>query len=144
MGLEGHLKGTQSCLGAAGGMMRALIVEDDVVMQRVLKTYLLHYACELNHEIKIQMMPDVRRALALLIMEEDACDVAFLAVKLPSLKGNDIFSLLVKLRPQIVDKLIFITGHRERLVSHFPELELNILDKPFRYKQLQEAMASVA
>ncbi len=131
-------------MGQQGGMMRALIVEDDLVVQRVLKAYLLHYASELNHEIEIQVLPDARRALALLAMEEDVCDVVFLAVQLPDLRGDDIYRLLAQLRPHIVDSIIFITGHRDGLVSRFPELELNILDKPFRYRQLLEAMASLA
>ena len=144
MGPEGRLREMQCCLGATGGIMRALIVEDDVVVQSLLKTYLLHYASELNHEIEIEVLPDARRALALLIMGEDVCDVVFFAAQLLDLRGDDIFSLLVKLRPRIVDNIIFIAGYRDGLVSHFPELELNILDKPFRYKQLKKAMGDIA
>jgi len=130
-----------ACGGVFGGSMRALIVDGDAVAQEVLRAYLLHYGVEHGCVIKIQVLPDARRALALLTMKEDACDVVFLAVRLLDLGGDEVYSLLAQFRPQIVKRIVFVTAYRDGLVANLPEFKLNILAKPFRYKQLVDAMA---
>jgi len=80
----------------------------------------------------------------LLSMRQDLFDVVFLDVRMPHITGDEIYSQLMRIRPEIVERIIFITGYRDDLVARFPALELNILDKPFRYRQLIEAMAVVA
>jgi len=124
--------------------MRILIVEDDTVVQGVLKAYLGHYGTEHDDKMEIQVLSDACKALALLTDEQDACDVAFLDVRLPQLRGDEIYSQLMQFRPQMVGRIIFVTAYRDDLISRFPALKLNILDKPFRYCQLQEAIAAVA
>jgi len=124
--------------------MRALIVEDDVVVQGVLDAYLRHFAADHDEEMNIQMMSNPGKALSLLSMRQDLFDVVFLDVRMPQITGDEIYSQLMLIRPEIVERIIFITGYRDDLVARFPALELNILDKPFRYRQLIEAMAVIA
>jgi len=123
--------------------MRALIVDDDVVAQEVLKSYLLHYGVEHGCALKIQVLSDARRALALLTMKEDACDVVFLAVRLQDMGGDEVYSLLAQFRPQILERIVFITAYRGGLEARLPECKPNIFLKPFRYRQLVEVVAAV-
>lgn len=123
--------------------MRALIVDDDAVAQEVLRAYLLHYGAEHECAMEIQVLPDARRALALLTMKEDVCDVIFLGEQLQGLDGDEVYSLLAQFRPQIVARIIFINASREGLVAKLPEFKLNILVRPFRYKQLVDVMATI-
>jgi len=125
-------------------MMRALVIEDDEVVQGVLGAYLKHYAAEHEQDIEIEPMQNSGKALDLLSKQSDAFDVIFLDVRMPKLSGDEIYSRLMHLRPDMLHRIIFITSHRDDLTARFPGLDLNILDKPFRYRQLTEAMASIA
>ncbi|MDQ6971662.1 MAG: response regulator [Mariprofundaceae bacterium] len=124
--------------------MRILIVEDDEVVQGVLKAYLLHYGAAHQDPVDVQMMPDARRAMDLLTTGDDICDVLFLDVRMPGLGGDEIYTTLMRVKPQMLGRIVFVTGYRDDLVARFPALKLNILDKPFRYRQLLEAMAAIA
>ena len=124
--------------------MRALIVEDDVVVPEVLEAYLKLFAADHDEDMNIQVMSNPGKALSLLSMRQDLFDVVFLDVRMPQITGDEIYSQLMRIRPEIVERIIFITGYRDDLIARFPALELNILDKPFRYRQLIEAMAVVA
>lgn len=123
--------------------MRALIIEDDEVVQGVLGAYLKHYAAEHEQGVDIEPMHNPGKALDLLSEQSDAFDVVFLDVRMPQLSGDEIYSQLMHLRPDMLHRIIFITGHRDVLTARFPGLDLNILDKPFRYRQLVEAMAAI-
>jgi len=123
--------------------MRILIVEDDEVVQGVLKAYLEHYGADHQDSVDVQMMPDARRAMDLLSTGDNICDVLFLDVRMPGLGGDEIYTTLMRVKPQMLGRIVFVTGYRDDLVARFPALKLNILDKPFRYRQLLEAMAAV-
>lgn len=123
--------------------MRVLIVEDDEVVQGVLCAYLKHYAAEQGDSMDIEQMTDAGRALTRLHMPQDIFDVVFLDVRMPQLGGDEIYSQMMRIRPDMIDRIIFITGYRDDIQSRFPGLQLNILDKPFRYHQLIEAMAAI-
>ncbi|OIQ01213.1 MAG: hypothetical protein AUK36_11260 [Zetaproteobacteria bacterium CG2_30_59_37] len=124
--------------------MRALIVEDDEVVQGVLSAYLTHYATDLDEQIDIQQASSASKALSILSMRTDLFDVVFLDVRMPQISGDEIYSQLMQIRPRMLGRIIFITGYRDDLTARFPGLDLNILDKPFRYVQLIEAMAAIA
>jgi len=123
--------------------MRILIVEDDEVVQGVLKAYLELYGADHQDPVDVHMMPDARRAMDLLSTGDNICDVLFLDVRMPGLGGDEIYTTLMRVKPQMLGRIVFVTGYRDDLVARFPALKLNILDKPFRYRQLLEAMAAV-
>lgn len=123
--------------------MRVLIVEDDVVVQGVLEAYLKHFAADQGEGMDIQHVASAGKALSLLSMRLELFDVVFLDVRMPHLSGDEIYCQLMRIRPEMIDRIIFITGYRDDLTARFPGLALNILDKPFRYTQLLEAMAVI-
>jgi len=124
--------------------MRVLIVEDDVVVQGVLKAYLTHYAAEHDMALDVHQLDDAREALALLSDGQHDSDMVFLDVRLPNMGGDELYSRLLGIRPELLGRIVFITGHRADLQARFPDRALNILDKPFRYQRLLEAMEVVA
>ncbi|PIS20463.1 MAG: response regulator [Zetaproteobacteria bacterium CG_4_10_14_0_2_um_filter_55_20] len=142
--LEERLGEMQAVGGAAGGTgMRALVVEDDVVVQGVLKAYLKHYGVDYGNPMEIWALSDARKALALLTAEEDVCDVVFLNVHLSQLGDDEIYKQLMQVNSKMFGRIVFVTAYRDDLVARFPEHKLNVLDKPFRYSQLLGAMAAV-
>jgi len=123
--------------------MRVLIVEDDEVVQSVLSAYLAHYGSDHGETMDIRVLPDAHQALPVLLREDSPADVIFLDVRLPDLGGDEIYSRLMVEKPEILGRIVFITGYRDDLIARFPALKLNILDKPFRYRQLEGALADV-
>lgn len=122
--------------------MRFLIVEDDQVVQAVLQAYLAHYAADCGKTADMRTMTDSRQALEEMQHgRADDCDAVFLDVRMPGMGGDDIYSRLMQKKSPLLDKIIFITGHREELCNRFPALKLNVLDKPFRYRELQDLLA---
>lgn len=123
--------------------MRAFIVEDDEVVQGVLNAYLTHYGSDRHIPMQVEVLPDAQQALERLADHDDTEDVVFLDVRLPQIGGDEIYSRLMHDNPAMLERIVFITGYRDDLTMRFPGLSLNILDKPFRYQQLQAAMESV-
>jgi len=123
--------------------MRALIVDDDVVVQGVMKAYLLLYGEEREEVVQVQVLPDALQALALLSGREHDFDVVLLDVNMPKMHGDELYSQLMKVKPEILDHILFITAYRDNLVARFPDIKLNILDKPFRYQRLVDAMGTL-
>jgi len=123
--------------------MRALIVDDDVVVQGVMKAYLLLYGEERDEVVQVQVLPDALQALDLLSEREHDFDVILLDVNMPKMHGDELYSQLMSVKPEILNRILFITAYRDNLVARFPDIKLNILDKPFRYQRLVDAMATL-
>ena len=123
--------------------MRALIVDDDVVVQGVMKAYLLLYGEEREEVVQVQVLPDALQALDLLSEREHDFDVILLDVNMPKMHGDELYSQLMSVKPEILNRILFITAYRDNLVARFPDIKLNILDKPFRYQRLVDAMATL-
>jgi len=124
--------------------MQVLIVEDDEVVQGVLKAYLTHYAGEHGMDLELQQLDDASEALALFTDGQHDSDMVFLDVRMPKMSGDELYSQLQKIRPELLGRIIFITSHRAGLLERFPDQKLNILDKPFRYQRLLEAMDAIS
>jgi len=61
--------------------------------------------------------------------------VILLDVRIPRLSGDEIYSSLEQVNPDVVKNIIFVTGYPEDLHERFPYKQFNILQKPFRYSK---------
>ncbi|MDX8398983.1 MAG: response regulator [Gallionellaceae bacterium] len=107
----------------------------------MLSAYLAHYGSDHGETMDIRVLPDAQQALPVLLDQDNPGDVVFLDVRLPELGGDNVYSCLMAEKPEKSGRIVFITGYRDDLIARFPALKLNILDKPFCYRQLLDALA---
>jgi len=62
---------------------------------------------------------------------------------IPKLTGDEIYNSLIQVAPDVLSRILFVTGYRQDVEDRFPDLNLHILDKPFRYQQLIESIDKV-
>lgn len=123
--------------------MEFLIVDDEAMIERILTAFCERYAQENHLSINTHCIPDPVEALYELTTHGERFDLVTLDVRMPKLVGDLIFETLMDVYPQMVDKILFVTGHRDDLAWRFPDLELNVLVKPFNYAQFREAVDSI-
>jgi len=123
--------------------MRVLIVEDEEAIQGILDSFLQRYGQEQGIEISVKAVSDPVQALFELTTGSDSYDLILLDVRLPKLTGDEIYNSLIQVAPGVLDHILFVTGYRNDVEDRFPDLNLQILDKPFRYQQLAEAIDKI-
>jgi len=123
--------------------MRVLIVEDEESIQGILTSFLKRYGQERGVEISVRVLSDPVQALFELTSSGDSYDLVLLDVRLPKLTGDEIYNSLIHVAPDVLDHILFVTGYRQDVEDRFPDLNLLILDKPFRYQQLMEAVDNI-
>ncbi len=123
--------------------MRVLIVEDEESIQGILTSFLKRYGQERGVEISVRALSDPVQALFELTSSGDSYDLILLDVRLPKLTGDEIYNSLIHVAPDVLDHILFVTGYRQDVEDRFPDLNLLILDKPFRYQQLMEAIDNI-
>jgi len=123
--------------------MRVLIVEDEEAIQGILDSFLQRYGQEQGIEISVKAVSDPVQALFELTTGSDSYDLILLDVRLPKLTGDEIYNSLIQVAPGVLDHILFVTGYRNDVEDRFPDLNLQILDKPFRYQQLTEAIDKI-
>lgn len=123
--------------------MRVLIVEDEESIQGILTSFLKRYGQERGVETSVRALSDPVQALFELTSSGDSYDLVLLDVRLPKLTGDEIYNSLIHVAPDVLDHILFVTGYRQDVEDRFPDLNLLILDKPFRYQQLMEAVDNI-
>jgi len=119
---------------------RALVIDDEQSVQHILSTFLKRYAEAHNREVQIRNMRNPAEALLEMTTSGECYDAILLDVRLPSMGGDEIFHDIKEVHPDIIDRILFVTGYPEDLYKLFPRQELRILHKPFRYHHLAEAL----
>jgi len=120
-----------------------LIVDDEAMIERILKAFCERYAKEHHLSINTHCISDPVEALYELTTHGERFDLVTLDVRMPKLVGDLIFETLMDAYPQLLDKILFVTGHRDDLQWRFPDLDLNVLAKPFNYAQFRKAVGSM-
>jgi len=123
--------------------MRVLIIEDEEALQGILSTFVSRYATERGLRAEIRALGDPVQALFDLTSNGGTYDAILMDVRMPKLTGDEIYNSLMHVTPEILGRIVFVTGYRQDLEERFGDRELNILDKPFRYPQLAEALDTV-
>ncbi|HKI62229.1 MAG TPA: response regulator [Mariprofundaceae bacterium] len=117
--------------------MNILLVDDEENIQSIVSAFLNRYA-ELHEErLEIKSLSDPVQGLFEITSNGNHYDAILLDVRLPKLTGDEIYQSITHVNPELLDKVLFITGYREDLDARFPGKNLRVLDKPFRYAQLE-------
>lgn len=126
--------------------MKVLVIDDDDSVQSILTAFLDRYISEKGMQGKITNMSDPVKSLFELTTNGDDYRLILLDVRIPKLGGDEIYSSIAEVNPNILDRILFVTGYPEDLFELFPDKEFNILQKPFRYnifaKQLDSIMGA--
>ena len=126
--------------------MKVLVIDDEDAVQSILAAFLNRYISEKGMQSNITSMCDPIKGLFELTTHGGQYQLILLDVRIPKLSGDEIYSSLEHVNPDILNRILFVTGYPEDLFERFPEKQFNILQKPFRYdafsKQLDAVLAN--
>jgi two-component system, LytTR family, response regulator len=120
--------------------IHALVVDDEDTVQSILAAFLNRYAQQHSREIQIRTLSDPVQGLFELTTNGERYNLILLDVRLPKLTGDDIYNSLEQVNPDLLKRVLFVTGYPEDLAERFPGRELLILQKPFRYQAFTEKL----
>jgi len=120
--------------------MNVLIIDDEDTVQSILSAFLQRYVSDRGKESEIKTMNDPVQGLFELTTNGDKYQIVLLDVRIPKLSGDEIYSSLEHVNPEILDRVLFVTGYPEDLHERFPGKPLRILQKPFRYDSFAEEL----
>ncbi len=117
---------------------RVLVVDDEPNILSLVEETLTHY----GHDVI--MAEEGRRALEIL-NTADTPDAIVLDLKMPVMDGQELFRLIQKSHPQLVDRIVFLTGDTlSRRARNFLDASGRpYLSKPFLLDDLREAVETV-
>jgi len=123
--------------------MKVLIIDDEDSVQSILTAFINRYIADKNMQSNIVSMSDPVQSLFELTTRGEEYQVILLDVRIPKLSGDEIYSSLEQVNPNILGRIIFVTGYPEDLHERYPDKEFNILQKPFRYNSFAERLDSL-
>jgi DNA-binding NtrC family response regulator len=123
--------------------MKVLVIDDEDAVQSILAAFLNRYISEKGMQIDITSMSDPVKSLFELTTHGDQYQLILLDVRIPKLSGDEIYSSLEHVNPEILSRILFVTGYPEDLYERFPNKQFNILQKPFRYDAFSKQLDAV-
>lgn len=120
--------------------VNALIIDDEDSVQSILTAFLNRYVSEKGMQCHITSMSDPVQSLFELTTHGSQYQLILLDVRIPKLSGDEIYSSLEQVNPEILNQILFVTGYPEDLHDRFPDKNFNILQKPFRYNSFSEKL----
>ncbi|MDX8377343.1 MAG: response regulator [Mariprofundales bacterium] len=124
-------------------VIKVLIVEDEAMIQGILRSFTTKFAKNLGVEVEIVSYDDPVKGLFELSSNGAAYAAILLDVRLPKLTGDEIYSSLELVNPELKAKVMFVTGYPDDLADRFPDAKLIVLQKPFRYQAFAEKISEV-
>jgi len=113
--------------------IKVLVVDDEDTVQSILSAFLNRFVGERGLSCEIKTMSDPVQGLFELTTNGEQYQAILLDVRLPKLSGDEIYNSLEHVNPDILGRIMFVTGYPEDLGDRFPGKALNVLQKPFRY-----------
>jgi len=120
--------------------IKTLIIDDEDSVQSILSAFLNRYVGEKGMESSVKTMSDPIQSLFELTTHGSEYQIILLDVRIPKLSGDEIYSSIEQVNPDILDRIMFVTGYPEDLHERFPDKPFNILQKPFRYNTFAEKL----
>lgn len=120
-------------------MLKVLAVDDEPVITDLLTRIITG----LGHEV--DTAPDGAEALRMINLTD--YDAILLDVKMPGLGGPEVLRCLEGLRPEIVDRVLFITGDTVSPITQSflqTQQEVGVLHKPFSLEELRDRLQHFA
>jgi len=121
-------------------VIKVLIVDDESTVQSIISTFVKRYFDSKGMNCEIKTVTDPVQGLFLLNSYGNTFRIVLLDVRLPKLTGDEIYNSLLHGDGEILDRVMFITGYPNDILDRFPDLNLNILQKPFRYDDLKDKL----
>ncbi len=114
---------------------KTLIIDDEVLVARALKRML--------QSDKVQIASSGTEALGLL--ERDEFEYVFCDLMMPEMSGPEFYSKALRIRPELEDRIVFITGgaFTESSTSFVNEHQGRMLYKPFTRQALADMLEQV-
>jgi len=122
---------------------KVLVVDDEDTVQSILAAFLKRYFAEKGMESDIHLLADPVQGLFELSTNGEQYALILLDVRLPKLTGDEIYNSLEHVNPDLLGRVLFVTGYPDDLMRRFPDRQLNILPKPFRYVSFTETLNRV-
>jgi len=123
--------------------VRILVVEDEDTVQSILAAFLKRFTDEMNLQASLKTMGDAVQGLFELTAAGDRYDAILLDVRLPNLSGDEIYHSLEHVNPDLLGRVLFVTGYPADLTERWPDRKLNVLEKPFRYKAFADRLGGI-
>lgn len=120
--------------------IKVLVVDDEDTVQSILTAFLNRFVGDRGLKCEIKTMSDPVQGLFELTTNGENYQAILLDVRLPKLSGDEIYNSLEHVNPDILGRIMFVTGYPEDLADRFPGKELRILQKPFRYDTFAEKL----
>ncbi len=117
-----------------------LVIDDDDTVQSIITAFINRYMEEKKRSCEVKRITDPVQGLFTLNMHGEKYDAILLDVRLPKLTGDEIYNSLMAVNPELLDRIMFVTGYPDDLTERFSDLTLNILQKPFRYQNLSDKL----
>lgn len=124
-------------------VIKILVIEDEDTVQSILTAFINRYLGTKGIESSVKILSDPVQGLFELTTQGDQYNLILLDVRLPKLTGDEIYSSLIHVNPGLLERVIFITGYPDDLVDRFPDMDLEILQKPFRYQAFTEKLNAI-
>jgi len=124
-------------------IIKILAVDDEDTVQSILAAFLNRYMGEKDRQCDIKTLSDPVQGLFELSTNGEQYGAILLDVRLPKLTGDEIYNSLIHVNPNLLARVLFVTGYPDDLNDRFPEHNLNILQKPFRYQNFTEKLDGI-
>ena len=124
-------------------MIKILAIDDEDTVQSILAAFLNRHLGEKGVQSEIKTLSDPVQGLFELSTNGEQYSVILLDVRLPKLTGDEIYNSLIHVNPNLLERVLFVTGYPDDLTERFPDASLNILQKPFRYQSYTEQLAKI-
>jgi len=122
---------------------KALIIEDEATVQSILSAFLQRFLGETDQSGDIRTFTDPVQGLFELTTNGVQYDIILMDVRMPKLAGDEIYNSLAHVNPDLLERVLFVTGYPEDLRMRWPDKALNVLEKPFRYQVFRECVAPI-
>jgi two-component system NtrC family sensor kinase len=113
--------------------VRVLVVEDEVVLRRLLQELLRsRFGC--NVEIATNGLE------AMAAIKAGSFDLVIADIRMPEMSGTDLYLRLREVRPELARRFVFVTGHpgETALAEEISRWNVPIIAKPFTLARLAE------
>jgi len=123
--------------------VKVLIVEDESTVQSILAAFFQRYLGKKGMTGDIRTLTDPVQGLFDLSINGEQYGAILLDVRLPKLTGDEIYNSLEQVNPDLLKRILFVTGYPGDLTDRWPDRQLNILEKPFRYQAFEEKIGDI-
>ena len=119
------------------GKIRGLVVDDEEIILSFLKRLLSGWGYEM------ETINNPTEAIE--NIQNNEYDFIILDVKMPDINGEQLYNLIIKLKPSITNRIIFATGDvmNKATASFLNETQAPVLTKPLDTKELKNTIDKI-